>query len=329
MKHCLNLLLTASLVMCSGISAVALEVRDVTFVTKGAGKVVFTHTSHLKHKGTANNCNACHDGIFSIKKKIRFTMADMERGKSCGACHNGTKAFPLKECARCHRVKDVVFQVKATGPTLFSHAKHLDANPDCTACHPKLFVAGHNKRVTMADMKKGKSCGACHDGTKAFSIDQCTSCHPVKEITFRVKETGPTPFSHAKHLEAYRCSDCHTRLYPVTRHGRHVGMSEMGKGKSCGACHDGKVAFPLKNCTACHPVHDVRYEVKGLSDVTFSHAMHTGIYTCKDCHTSLFATSRSRGVVSMKEMERGKSCGACHDGKTAFSVAGKCDSCHK
>jgi c(7)-type cytochrome triheme protein len=31
----------------------------------------------------------------------------------------------------------------------------------------------------------------------------------------------------------------------------------------------------------------------------------------------------------MKQMEKGKSCGACHDGKKAFSVKGECAKCHK
>jgi c(7)-type cytochrome triheme protein len=30
----------------------------------------------------------------------------------------------------------------------------------------------------------------------------------------------------------------------------------------------------------------------------------------------------------MDEMEKGKSCGACHDGKTAFTVKENCDTCH-
>jgi c(7)-type cytochrome triheme protein len=30
----------------------------------------------------------------------------------------------------------------------------------------------------------------------------------------------------------------------------------------------------------------------------------------------------------MVEMEQGKSCGVCHDGKGAFSVAGDCQKCH-
>ncbi len=31
----------------------------------------------------------------------------------------------------------------------------------------------------------------------------------------------------------------------------------------------------------------------------------------------------------MKQMQQGKSCGACHNGKKAFSVKGDCVKCHK
>jgi c(7)-type cytochrome triheme protein len=31
----------------------------------------------------------------------------------------------------------------------------------------------------------------------------------------------------------------------------------------------------------------------------------------------------------MKQMQKGKSCGSCHNGKVAFSVKGECIKCHK
>ena len=31
----------------------------------------------------------------------------------------------------------------------------------------------------------------------------------------------------------------------------------------------------------------------------------------------------------MGDMEKGKSCGACHNGKDAFSSSGDCDKCHR
>lgn len=309
--------------------AEAVEIKDITFVTKGAGKVNFSHKFHLKQSDMANKCSACHDSIYAIKKKVRYTMADMEKGKSCGACHNGTKAFALKECIRCHHVKEITYSVKATGPTYFSHKKHLATTPDCNSCHPALFVAGPNKRVTMAEMYKGKSCGACHDSKKAFSIKNCSGCHPVKDLKFTISSAGVVGFSHAKHAESHTCDKCHTRLYATARSKSSVSMAEMYKGKSCGACHDGKKAFDIKKCGECHPTADQKYIIKGAGNVKFSHSAHTGLYGCDKCHPKLFATGKNKAKVSMKAMEKGKSCGACHDGKTAFTVAANCATCHK
>lgn len=69
-----------------------------------AGKVEFSHYRHLESLG--NDCPTCHNGIFHIvvKKNPDFTMKDMENGKSCGSCHDGTKAFSVKDrCDECHQ----------------------------------------------------------------------------------------------------------------------------------------------------------------------------------------------------------------------------------
>jgi c(7)-type cytochrome triheme protein len=70
------------------------------------------------------------------------------------------------------------------GVVTFNHESHVDeAAPSCTACHPKLFkilAPGgtlDGKPITHAAMEKGANCGACHDGTKAFGIDDCSLCH--------------------------------------------------------------------------------------------------------------------------------------------------------
>lgn len=310
-------------------AAFAVNVRDVAYATRNAGKVVFRHGDHINKKGMTKNCRACHDAIFDLRKKAHYSMEDMEKGKSCGACHNGAKAFSLAECARCHQSKEIVYKVKATGPTGFSHKSHLVTSPSCVVCHPSVFAAGINKRYTMAEMESGKSCGACHNGKKAFGIDKCVTCHPVKEITFQVKETGPTLFSHNNHLAVADCGKCHPKLYAPNRKNKRIGMAAMEKGKSCGACHNSKQAFSVKECSKCHPVRELMYEDKAAGNVTFSHKNHTALYTCADCHTSLFETSRNKVKVSMQEMEKGKSCGSCHDGKSAFSVKDTCDSCHR
>jgi c(7)-type cytochrome triheme protein len=67
------------------------------------GKVVF---SHQLHTAVADKCTACHIQLFRMLRPARqVTHADMEAGKSCGACHNGQMAFGPTDaagCPRCH-----------------------------------------------------------------------------------------------------------------------------------------------------------------------------------------------------------------------------------
>jgi len=327
--RCRFVLLIVMLALFFVSDAMAVAIRDVTFKTRDAGKVVFSHKAHMQQKAMTGDCKVCHETLFSFKKSVRFTMADMEKGKSCGACHNGTEAFPLTECAGCHQVKDITYRVKATGPTRFSHKQHLAASPDCRVCHPKLFAAGPNKRTSMAQMERGASCGACHNGKKASPLNNCSTCHPTKEITYQVKATGPTIFSHNSHLAVSRCDSCHPKLYTPSRNNKRSTMAAMEKGASCGACHNGKQAFAVKECLRCHPARELVFEEKSVGNVSFSHKSHASMFGCADCHPARYGTTRTTLKVSMKEMEKGKSCGACHDGKSAFGVQKQCDACHK
>ena len=73
------------------------------------------------------------------------------------------------------------------------------------------------------------------------------------------------------------------------------------------------------------------------SDVSrFSHAFHVNKvgFGCHDCHTSLFeqagGSAKAAGDFTMSSFEKGKYCGACHDGSTAFAATdqGSCARCH-
>lgn len=68
------------------------------------------------------------------------------------------------------------------GQVTFNHFTHVDeANPACTRCHPSLFPilkSSPKPAYTHEVMAKGRLCGACHDGKKAFSLeDDCSGCH--------------------------------------------------------------------------------------------------------------------------------------------------------
>ncbi len=78
---------------------------DFDFAGGPQGKVSF---SHEKHVSKSPKCTDCHTKIFKMAKGQRSTpkMAEMEKGQSCGTCHDGTKAFGVKDqasCAKCHK----------------------------------------------------------------------------------------------------------------------------------------------------------------------------------------------------------------------------------
>lgn len=78
--------------------------KTVEYAGGGAGKVVFDGKIHAD-KGL--KCNDCHTKIFQMKKgTAKMKMADINAGKFCGECHNGTKAFKSSDaanCAKCHK----------------------------------------------------------------------------------------------------------------------------------------------------------------------------------------------------------------------------------
>ncbi|NVN99354.1 MAG: cytochrome c3 family protein [Geobacteraceae bacterium] len=233
--------------------AFAIRIKEAVFKTRSAGTVVFNHAEHLKQSGITHNCRICHSAIFDLKKKTRHSMAEMEKGESCGACHNGKKAFPLKDCLKCHQAGEISFEDKSYGSVKFSHKSHMESHT-CTDCHKSLYKTSRSRTlIPMKSMEKGKSCGACHNGKQAFPLKDCLKCHHAEELVFVEKSTGDVRFSHKKHMEASGCGDCHPTIYKTARNKVKVSMEAMEKGKSCGSCHDGKTAFSVKEkCEGCH-----------------------------------------------------------------------------
>lgn len=81
---------------------------------------------------------------------------------------------------------DYVFPAGADSPgaVTFRHRSHLDAlGAACTPCHEDTFrmdAAGTVVRgeITFERVHEGDLCGSCHDGERAFSVeDDCFGCH--------------------------------------------------------------------------------------------------------------------------------------------------------
>lgn len=71
----------------------------------------------------------------------------------------------------------------------------------------------------------------------------------------------------------------------------------------------------------------------GMPPVIFPHWNHRALYTCRVCHLELdFSMRAGDSGISRVQYLAGKYCGACHNGKTAFSVHDveprQCDRCH-
>lgn len=102
MKKLLVIAIVAVVSFVLSVSAFAVPAgKTIDWEGKGAGKVVFDGKTHAD-KGL--KCAECHPGVFKMKKGGAITMADINAGKSCGTCHKeGGKAFPAKDCAKCHK----------------------------------------------------------------------------------------------------------------------------------------------------------------------------------------------------------------------------------
>jgi c(7)-type cytochrome triheme protein len=77
--------------------------------------------------------------------------------------------------------KDVKYEGGKSGPVTFVHKVHVGGQKlKCNDCHTKLFTKKKEAKITKADHGEKKFCGACHDGSKAFSMTveaDCAKCH--------------------------------------------------------------------------------------------------------------------------------------------------------
>jgi c(7)-type cytochrome triheme protein len=77
---------------------------DLTFTPKNALPVVFSHEKHVNQYGL--KCSGCHYRIFQMAKgSYKMNMDRITKGEFCGTCHDGRKAFGVKNpknCKRCH-----------------------------------------------------------------------------------------------------------------------------------------------------------------------------------------------------------------------------------
>lgn len=63
----------------------------------------------------------------------------------------------------------------------------------------------------------------------------------------------PVVFPHWTHRIRIRCKVCHADLgFRFLKESNKITMRDIAKGKFCGACHNGKIAWPAYFCDRCH-----------------------------------------------------------------------------
>ena len=71
----------------------------------------------------------------------------------------------------------------------------------------------------------------------------------------------------------------------------------------------------------------------GTGDVpsaTFPHYVHRMQFKCYVCHEDIFVMKAGANAITMDEIQAGKYCGVCHNGKTAFQATfNTCPRCHR
>ena len=166
--------------------------------------VVFQHATHVELAGRV--CTGCHPRPFSmLSPKHRESHAAMNAGGSCGGCHDGRRAFGVRDassCRTCHSGRRPARPATATtgkgapspgggpppivygrsagspGKVTFRHTTHLSGT-SCSSCHPAPFRMKALSAPPSA-MHESGACGKCHDGNRAFGAqdpEKCARCH--------------------------------------------------------------------------------------------------------------------------------------------------------
>ncbi|MEJ2314446.1 MAG: cytochrome c3 family protein [Nitrospirota bacterium] len=134
-------------------------------------------------------------------------------------------------------------------------------------------------------------------------------------------------------LETLPCFKCHSlEKYLATTGGGFSHELHAMQGLHCNQCHivGGHTRPRLRGeaCASCHNLSVFVYGGGGMGKVAFNHDAHGAMFSCDKCHPGIFPMKQGGSRMTMNPMYQGKLCGACHNGRVAFS-AQDCTKCHQ
>jgi c(7)-type cytochrome triheme protein len=199
-------------------------------------------------------------------------------------------------------------------PVVFAHWSHR-ARYNCRVCHQELGFSMRlgDSGITRNQYLAGKFCGACHNGSIAFTVAdgpqaQCKRCHmdDTHDLERQFAEFASSlpmaPFGNGIDWAA------------VLKNGTIKPVDVLDSSKAIQ--FPDKLKQPLKLGTA-----------SPRSDVAFSHRDHFDELDCSSCHPDIFnIKKKTTADFTMDSNIYGNFCGACHL-QVAFPM-NDCRRCH-
>lgn len=203
--------------------------------------VTFSHGFHTRWL----TCSNCHPTIFPLRqaKPTTVTMAKIQAGQYCGACHGRVAFSAGRDCSRCHTKKFPTAEWRPPEPRKpIEQAKNWD---EAVKLLP--VIAG------TPDWAKALAEGVI---APRPGIDPKAEDQPVLPIDVeRVPASGAmfkAIFPHQAHTAWLACPNCHTAIFQMAKGTTPITMAKINAGETCGICH-GKVAFGIEGqCARCH-----------------------------------------------------------------------------
>jgi c(7)-type cytochrome triheme protein len=164
----------------------------VTFPERQTFGVEFSHKTHATYVGGEKraDCSSCH--------AVAGARTTFPAHRECYVCHKAPDQVKPNEkvggasCGECHTTSGDKRPPSAMSRAYnfrFSHSEHVQ-RAQCSECHKVLGEGG--AQVSLPQLKEHQaagftqSCGACHNGRRAFTGEQgpgcsCNKCH-VKDL---------------------------------------------------------------------------------------------------------------------------------------------------
>lgn len=206
--------------------------------------VTFGHAAHTRWLA----CASCHPRIFPLGRgraaPAAFSMAAMEKGEACGACHGAVTFGVRGSCRRCHSKDPVVSDWRSRSAPA-KPIERASAWEDAVKLLPKI----DDEPDWVAALASGVI--APRAGVDPRSKEQAKSDEEIVRVP-KGNEAAKVVFRHAPHTALLKCTSCHSALFEMEAGSTEMSMAILKKGQACGACH-GTVAFGVDACGRCHP----------------------------------------------------------------------------